>query len=88
MGDFRHPSVCWRDNTAGHRQTRLFFKYSSISFLTQVIEDPLRKDALLDLIHTEMEEIIEDVKIESYQDHEMIVKFWITRGRSRAKVRS
>lgn len=40
----------------------------------------------LDLIIAEVE-IVEDVKIEGCQGHE-IVKFWITGRRSRAKVRS
>ena len=26
MGDFNHPDICWRDNTAGHRQARRFLE--------------------------------------------------------------
>ena len=26
MGDFNHPDICWRDNTAGHKQSRRFLE--------------------------------------------------------------
>jgi len=24
VGDFNHPDICWRDNIAGHKQSRRF----------------------------------------------------------------
>ncbi|KAK4831507.1 hypothetical protein QYF61_018091 [Mycteria americana] len=27
MGHFNHPDICWRDNTAGHKQSRRFLEY-------------------------------------------------------------
>ena len=33
-----HPDICWRDNTAGHRQARRFLECIDDSFLLQVIE--------------------------------------------------
>ena len=26
MGEFNHPNICWRDNTAGHKQSRRFLQ--------------------------------------------------------------
>ena len=55
------------------------------SFLTQVIEEPTRKGALLDLIQENKEEKARDVKIRvsfGCSDHEM-VEFRILRGGSK-----
>jgi len=37
LGDFHHPDICWKDNTAGHKQYRRFLKCIH-EFLLQVIE--------------------------------------------------
>lgn len=26
MGDFNHPCICWKDNTAGHKNSRRFLE--------------------------------------------------------------
>jgi len=52
----------------------------------QVVEEPTRKGALLDLVLTNMDGLVEDVKVGgrlSCSDHEM-VEFRILRGGSRA----
>jgi len=52
----------------------------------QVVEEPTRKGALLDLVLTNKEGLVEDVKVGGrlrYSDHEM-VEFRILRGGSRA----
>ncbi|GAB0204516.1 hypothetical protein GRJ2_002917200 [Grus japonensis] len=46
MGDFNHP-ICWRDNTAGHKQSRRFLECIDDNFLHQVIEEPTRRGAML-----------------------------------------
>ena len=33
MGDFNHPNICWRDNTAGHKQSRRFLQCTDDNFL-------------------------------------------------------
>ena len=33
MGDFNHPDICWRDNTAGHKQSRRFLECIDDNFL-------------------------------------------------------
>jgi len=40
--DFNHPNICWRVTTAGYKKWR--------RFLTQAVEKPARRGALLDLI--------------------------------------
>ncbi|GAB0203506.1 interleukin-6 receptor subunit beta [Grus japonensis] len=35
MGNFNHPDICWRDNTAGHKQSRRFLECVDDNFLLQ-----------------------------------------------------
>ncbi|PKU29548.1 glycerol kinase [Limosa lapponica baueri] len=86
MGNLSHTDICWRDSTAGHKQSRRFLKSIKNSFSTQVIEEPMRRGALMDLIFTNKEGLIWDVKVKGSlgcSDHEM--EFRILRGGSRAK---
>ena len=59
---FHHPNICWKDNTAGHQQARRSLKCISANFLTQVIKEPMKGDVLLDLISTDKEELVGDMK--------------------------
>ncbi|GAB0207732.1 hypothetical protein GRJ2_003238900 [Grus japonensis] len=36
MGDFNHPDICWKSNTAKHAQSRRFLQSIDDNFLTQV----------------------------------------------------
>jgi len=36
IGDFNHPTICWRDNTAGHKQSRRFLNCVDDNILLQV----------------------------------------------------
>ncbi|GAB0206727.1 hypothetical protein GRJ2_003138300 [Grus japonensis] len=88
MGDFKHPDICWKGNTARHAQSRRFLQSINDNFLTQVVEEPTRRGVLLllDLVLTNKEGLAGDVKVEGSlgcRDHEM-VEFRILRGRSRA----
>ncbi|GAB0208710.1 hypothetical protein GRJ2_003336700 [Grus japonensis] len=87
MGDFNHPDICWRDNTAGQKQSRRFLECIDDNFLLQVIEEPMRRGALLDLTLTNKERLARGVKLKGSlgcSDHEM-VEFKILSGGSRAK---
>ena len=44
MGDFSHLGICWRDNTAGHKQSRRFLECADDNFLLQVTEEPTPSD--------------------------------------------
>ncbi|GAB0208952.1 hypothetical protein GRJ2_003360900 [Grus japonensis] len=86
MGDFNHPDICWKSNTAKHAQSRRFLQSIDDNFLTQVVEDPTRRGMLLDLVLPNKEGLVGDVKVGGSlgcNDHEM-VEFRILHGRSRA----
>ncbi|GAB0177717.1 hypothetical protein GRJ2_000237000 [Grus japonensis] len=86
MGDFDHPDICWRDNTAERKQSRKFLERVDDNFLLQVIEKPTRRGAMLDLILTNKEGLVGDVKLKGglgCSDHEM-VEFRILRAARRA----
>jgi len=86
MGDFNHPDISWEDHTARQMQSRRFLQSIDDNFLMQVVEEPTRKGALLDLVLTNKERLVEDVKVGGRlgcSDHEM-VEFRILCGRSSA----
>ncbi|GAB0208559.1 hypothetical protein GRJ2_003321600 [Grus japonensis] len=86
MGDFNHPDICWRDNAAERKQSRKFLECVDDNFLLQVIEEPTRRGAMLDLILTNKEGLVGDVKLKGSlgcSDHEM-VEFRILRAARRA----
>ncbi|GAB0192671.1 hypothetical protein GRJ2_001732400 [Grus japonensis] len=75
MGDFNHPDICWRDNTVGHKQSRMFLERFDDNFLLQVIEEPTRRGAVLDLVVTNKEGLVGNVKLKGSlgcSDHEMV----------------
>ena len=78
--------ISWEDHTARQAQSRRFLQSIDDNFLMQVVEEPTRKGALLDLVLTNKEGLVEDVKVGGRlgcSDHEM-VEFMILRGGSRA----
>ncbi|GAB0197130.1 hypothetical protein GRJ2_002178300 [Grus japonensis] len=86
-GDFSHPDICWRDNAAERKQSRRFLECIDDNFLLQVIEEPTRRGAMLDLILTNKEGLVGDVKLKGSlgcSDHEM-VEFGILRAARRAR---
>jgi len=86
VGDFNHPDISWEDHTARNTQSRRFLQSIDDNFLMQVVEEPTRRGALLDLVLTNKEGLVEDVKAGDSlgcSDHEM-VGFRILRGGSRA----
>jgi len=75
MGDFNHPDISWEDHTARHTQSKRFLHSINDNFLMQVVEEPTRKGALLDLVLTNKEGLVEDVKVGGRlgcSDHEMV----------------
>ena len=60
---------------AGCKQSRRFLECTDVNFPAQVIEEPAKGDALLDLIVTNKEELFEHVNVEGRlgcSDHEMV----------------
>ena len=84
MGAFKHPDISWEDHTARQAQSRRFLQSIDDNFLMQVVEQPTRKGALLDLVLINKEGLVEDVKVGGRlgcRDHEM-VEFRILHGGS------
>ncbi|GAB0205489.1 hypothetical protein GRJ2_003014500 [Grus japonensis] len=85
MGDFKHPDICWRGNTAGHKQSRRFLECIDDKFVLEVIEESTRRGAMLDLLLTNKEGLVGDVKLKGSlgcSDHKM-VEFRILRATRR-----
>jgi len=86
IGDFSHPSICWRDSTASHKQSWRLRDCTDDVFLLQVTEKPTRKGAMLDLVLTTNEWLVGNVKLKGSlgcSDHEML-EFKILRAVRRA----
>ena len=63
MGDFNHPDICWRDSIAGHRKSRKFLECIDDKFLLQVIEEQTKRGTMLDLVLTNKERLVGNVKL-------------------------
>ncbi|PKU39424.1 dtw domain-containing protein 2 [Limosa lapponica baueri] len=85
MGDFNHPNICWRDSTAGQKPSRKFLECVTDNFLLQVVEEPTRRQAMLDLVLANKEGLVGNITFKGgfvCSDHEM-VEFKILRAARR-----
>jgi len=86
MGEFNHPDICWEDHTTRHTQSRRHLQNIDDNSFMQVMEEPMRRGMLLNLVLTNKEGLVEDVKVGGSlgcSDDEM-VEFRILPGGSRA----
>ncbi|KAM9590859.1 uncharacterized protein ACIBXB_005907 [Morphnus guianensis] len=58
VGDFNFPDICWKYNTAESKQSRRFLECVEDNFLTQLVGEPTRAGALLDLLFTNREGLV------------------------------
>jgi len=75
VGDLNYPDISWEDHTARQVQSRRFLQSIDDNFLMQVVEEPTKKGAVLDLVLTNKEGLVEDVKVGGRlgcSDHEMV----------------
>ena len=75
VGDFNFPDVSWKQNTAQRKQSRRFLESVEDSFLTQLVSEPTRGGAPLDLLFTKREGLVGDVVVGSclgQSGHEMV----------------
>ncbi|GAB0186949.1 hypothetical protein GRJ2_001160200 [Grus japonensis] len=63
MGDFNLPDVNWEHHTADTSRSRSFLKHLDDNFLVQVLKEPMRKGALLDLLLMNRHGLMGDVAI-------------------------
>ena len=90
MGYLNHMVICWDSGMVGGRQSRRFLESVKDSFLVQVIDGPTRGEALLDLVLTNAEESIREVRIGGSlgcSDH-AFVEFVILKNAGLAKNRA
>ena len=50
IGDFNFSDICWKYNTAQRKQSKSFLVCVEDGFLTQLVREPTRGCALLDLL--------------------------------------
>lgn len=59
MGDFNHSDVCWKNIMASYKQSRRLLERIKNNFLVQVLNRTNQRDLVL----TNTEEVINDIKI-------------------------
>lgn len=64
MGNFSHPYVHWRNNTAGYKQSKRILECTDYKFLLQVTEQPMRRGAILFLVPTNKEVLVGNVRVQ------------------------
>ncbi|PKU41873.1 rna-directed dna polymerase from mobile element jockey-like [Limosa lapponica baueri] len=64
VGDFNYPDICWKGYTVTNIQSKRFLQCIDDNFLTQLVEEPTRREALLDLVLTNKEGLVEDILVE------------------------
>ncbi|XP_054832763.1 neurotrophin receptor-interacting factor homolog [Eublepharis macularius] len=64
MGYFRYPDICWKSNSAKNRRSTEFLTCLADNFLFQQVEKERRGSAILDLILTHREELVDEAKVE------------------------
>ncbi|KAK4828050.1 hypothetical protein QYF61_023088 [Mycteria americana] len=75
VGDFNLPDVSWKYNAAERKQSRRFLECVADNFLTQLVCEPTREGAPLDLLFTNREGLVSHVMVGGrlgQSDHEMI----------------
>ena len=76
VGEFNFPDICWKYNAVQRKQSRRFLEcMEDDSFLTQLVREPTRGGALLDLLFTNSEGLLGDVKAGDclgQSDHETV----------------
>ena len=61
--DFNHLDMCWDSSTVAGRHSRRFLESVEDNILAQVLDRPTQSEALLDLVLTNAEESVREVKI-------------------------
>lgn len=69
MGDFNLPDVFWKYSTADGKHSKRFLQYVEDNFLTQLVSEPGREAALLDLLLVNREGLVDDVKAVGHFRH-------------------
>ncbi|KAK4811169.1 hypothetical protein QYF61_019800 [Mycteria americana] len=87
VGDFNLPGVYWKYNTAERKQSRRFLECVADNFLTQLVSEPTREGALLDLLFMNREGLVSHVMVGGrlgQSDHKM--REFLIRGEAAREV--
>lgn len=82
MGDFNYPDICWESLSGKTHGSTKFLSSLADNFICQKVEKKTRGSAILDLILTNKEEMVEEVRVAGTlgcSDH-AIIEFYITKG--------
>lgn len=66
MDDFNFPDVIWEYNTADLNKSRRLLKHLDDNFLVQVLREPTRQVAYLDLLLVDREGLTSEVEINGH----------------------
>lgn len=69
MGGFNLAHVCWKFNTVERKQLNKFLECVEDNFLTQLVCELVREDALLDLLFVSREGMVSDVVVRGHLRH-------------------
>ncbi|GAB0208399.1 mitochondrial enolase superfamily member 1 [Grus japonensis] len=69
VGDFNFPDINWEYHTAVMSRSWKFLKFVGDNFLSQVLSESTRKDALLDLLFVNREGLMGDVMVSDCLGH-------------------
>ncbi|CAM4513742.1 unnamed protein product [Caretta caretta] len=75
MGDFNFPDIDWRTSASNNNRAQIFLDAIADGFLQQVVAEPTRGDAILDLVLVSNEDLIEEMVVGDNlgsSDHELI----------------
>ena len=64
LGEFNHPSICWKSSTVSCKQSGRLLECIEDNFLSQIIDSPTSGDATLNLLITNASKLIGEVKTE------------------------
>ncbi|KAK4820464.1 hypothetical protein QYF61_027746, partial [Mycteria americana] len=80
VGDFNLADVCWKYNTAERKQSRRFLECVADNFLTQLVSEPTREGAPLDLLFVNRE------RLEDYKDVVRLCREKIRRAKAQLEL--
>ena len=63
MGDFNFPGVYWEYNTVQKKQSRRFLECMEDNFFLQLVRQPTRGGAPVDLLFANREDLVGDVEV-------------------------
>ena len=75
VGDFNLPDICLKYNIAERKQSRRFLESVADNFLMQLVKQPTRRGASLNLLFTNRAGLVGDVVVGGHlglSDHKMI----------------